>query len=270
MCCFDPDSRHRTCPWHFCGPQQPLRQKKIPDFDTLHGPWKCSMLDGKRASRYRLHRAWALLWPKNHQNAQCVSCKLRCSRKSRKILVSTILEHSNSYQDFEFKKKEQGGQRENVNVNLGCVFDWPYSGIRIYPGIFRNIYSVLMSRNNNPVYGIIAHVDKKGCCTFAFFKEVIDEESLNKKQDFDDDDLPLILSAEQNAWNTFHVFRKWNSVSTGRLFRFIPLILIPESGQLNAPLHDNNQQPTPGEKYLQYVWGGGRGGGADGASNWGP
>ena len=32
---------------------------------------------------------------------------------------------------------------------------------------------------------------------------------------------------EQNVWNTFHVFRNWNSVSIERSFGFIPFILIP-------------------------------------------
>ena len=41
---------------------------------------------------------------------------------------------------------------------------------------------------------------------------------------------------EQNAWSTFHVFQNRNSVSIEWLLTFIPLILIPEFGQSNAPL----------------------------------
>ena len=35
-------------------------------------------------------------------------------------------------------------------------------------------------------------------------------------------------SPEQNAWNTFHVFRNRNSDSIGRTLGVIPFILIPE------------------------------------------
>ena len=38
----------------------------------------------------------------------------------------------------------------------------------------------------------------------------------------------VFCSLEQNAWNTFHIFRNRNSVSIERLFGFIPFILIPE------------------------------------------
>ena len=46
----------------------------------------------------------------------------------------------------------------------------------------------------------------------------------------------VFCSLEQNVWNTFYVFRNWNSVSIERLFGFIPFILIPELGQSNAAL----------------------------------
>ena len=50
----------------------------------------------------------------------------------------------------------------------------------------------------------------------------------SRKQDIDFNREQIFRSREQNAWNTFHVFRNWNSISIERLFGFIPFILIPE------------------------------------------